>query len=650
MKNARHLLIVLFCFAATTAILFTPGFARSQPSGKGYTCGQLEHFFDTLAPRAMEEQHVPGVVIAVMSSDSLVFTKGYGYADLENQKPVDPRKTVWRLASIAKVVTGTAVMQLVEEGRADLNTDINEYLDSLEIPEKFGRPITLRHLLTHTAGFDDRYLNKSFRTQKARPSLNAFLKDIMPERIYPPGQIYTYSNIGNALAALVVEDITGEDFNTYCRQNIFLPLGMDHTSFRRTSRMKPNLYHGYIYQEGNHQEVPFDYLGDYPAGQLLSPATEFARFMMCHLQNGTYKGARILSASTARQMHSPQFTHHPKLNGSVGYTFHISEERGNKTISHNGGYAGLSTRMLLLPEQKTGIFIACNRSSGLVNTLSGAFVKKYFNNQADSSTTYPLEDLPEYNREVDQFTGYYRGTRYTHNDFTKVYLLSGAVNDVKIWKNEEGMLMMYDQKGSPRRLIQTEPGLFRSIDDDYYIAFKMNGKGHPEYLFTHGTGALEKIAPFWSNQIQLRLFGTILGFFLLMLLVRFIYRLVPAGRKKLFEQPVGMKKIRRLSSLTGGLLLLHWLLMYLVLFVFNPAWELTQTGLAYGIPWGMYIVQMVPLAALVSLLFYLYRIIRNYPNPQLPVFSKIFATLFLIISAGYMVMLNYWNLLGFHFG
>jgi len=649
MKNVHNLSRSLFCITAISVLLLNSFVTHAQPA-EVLDGQQLEQFFDTLVPPSMEQQHVPGVVVTVTSSDSILFTKGYGYADVEKQQPVDPPQTLWRLASISKVVTGTAVMQLVEKGRADLDTDINEYLNSLEVPSKFDRPITLRHLLTHTAGFDDRYLNKSFRTRAERPALSKFIADIMPERIYPPGEIYTYSNVGNALAALVVEEITGEDFNTYCRKNIFLPLGMERTSFRLTEELEKDLYSGYVYEDNTYQEVPFDFLGDYPAGQLLSPATEFARFMMCHLQNGSYGDTRILPASIARQMHTPQFTHHPKLNGAVGYTFYVSEEKGNKTVSHNGGYVGLSTRMLLLPEQETGLFIAGNMASGIVNTLSRAFVEEYFNNKKNKTKAYPLTDLPEYDRDVEKFTGYYRGTRHTHKDFTKIYFMMGMGNDVKIWKNDKGMLMMHDHTGKPRRLIQVESGLFRSIDDDYYIAFKMDEEGQPAFLFTSGTEALEKIPAFWSNTTQLILLQAILGFFLLVLLIRAVYKALPAGRKNLRDQPVAMKKMRWSSSMAAGLFLSYWILMGLVLFVFNPAWEMTQTGLSYGMPGAMYGVQLIPLLGIIVLLAFIYRLIPNYRNPKVSAVSKIFGGLFTMVSVVYLLILNYWNLLGFHFG
>lgn len=607
---------------------------------------ELQEFFDTLVPKEMKNRHVSGMVIIIMDADSLIFSKGYGYANVEKQVSATPDKTVWRVASIAKVVTATAVMQLVEKGKANLDTDINTYLKGIQIPEKFGKPITLRHLLTHTAGFDDRFLNKSFRTAEARPSLKAFIKEVLPERIYPPGEVYTYSNVGNALAGLVVQDITGTDFAAYCKTHIFEPLNMKHSSFRLNEELKQNLYTSYVHQDSSYKEVPFDYLGDYPAGQLLSPATEFVRFMQAHLNKGIFDGTRILSEKLTKAMHSTQFTHHPKLNGSTGYAFHIGEHNGHKVVNHAGGYVGLATRMELFPNDSIGVFMAANAgSTGIMGAVVDSFVQTFFPPDAENQTDYPLENLPEYDKKVDKFTGYYRGTRYTHNDFTKAFLLAGINSEVHIRKNEQGMLKMYDLQGKERRLIQTEPNIFRSIDDDYYMAFKTAENGEPQFLFTHGTGALEKIPAFFEHSKQLTVISGILLLFLLVLLVRLFARIF---RKKKPQQE--LKTMRILACTTAGVSLLHWILMGIVLFVLTPAWEVFQTGLSYGMPSSMYAVQVLPFIALIALVLLIYQWIRQLNNRHINWLSKAFYVLFILVGVLYTWMLNYWNLMGFKFG
>ena len=573
----------------------------------------LHSFMDSVIATSMDSLNVPGVLTVIMNRDSILYSKGNGYANIEEERPVTSESTIWRLASISKVVTATAVMQLVEKGELDLDTNINSYLENLTVPEDEFGPVTLRHLLTHTPGFDDRYLNKSFRTEEEWPDLNTFLNNILPKRIFPPGEIYSYSNVGNALAALVVEDVTGLDFDIYCRQNIFTPLQMNQTSFRILSdRMAENLYIGYVFENDTFTSTPFDYLGDYPAGQLLSTGEEFTRFMMSHLNGGEYDGAQILSPQTVKEMHSPQFKQHPKLSGAVGYAFHITEEWGNKVVRHGGGYMGLSTRMWLLPDEGAGLFIAANVSaSPIIDEISYAFLDNYFDNDTTETADYPLTDLPEYDPYVSQYTGYYRTTRHTHHDFTKIFLLAGFMNDLEIRENEEGMLVMPDFYGNDRRLIQVEPGLFQSIDDDYYMSFKLEENGVPVYLFTHGTGALEKVGMFYSTTVQSSLFMGTAGIFLIILIIGFLHMIAPKIWKSSSPGDANDGKLRRFTISAAFLFLFHWVAMGVLLLVINPSYELTLTGLAYGMPASMYAVQLLPFLGIFAVLGVLYNLLRS---------------------------------------
>ena len=120
----------------------------------------MEAFLDKLLGREMEKHHIAGAAVSVVKDGKLFFAKGYGYADLENGIPVDPEQTIFRIGSVAKLFTWTAVMQLVEQGKLDLDADINTYLD-FRIPDTYPQPITLKHLLTHTSGFEDRYFESA---------------------------------------------------------------------------------------------------------------------------------------------------------------------------------------------------------------------------------------------------------------------------------------------------------------------------------------------------------------------------------------------------------------------------------------------------------------------------------------------------------
>lgn len=632
------LLVFLILFVSPSLSANTPGDSLT---------GAVAHFFDSIVPLKMQQTHIPCLVVSVVKDNHILFEKGYGEANLEKKMPADPRQTVWRIASISKVITATAVMQLVDEGKLDLDRDVNDYLKGMKVPEKFGKPITLRNLLTHTAGFDDRYMGKSFHTKAELPSLQSFLQKMLPARIEPPGELFMYSNLGNALAALVVQDVSGQDYNEYCRQHIFIPLGMKETSFRLNPYRLEHLYQGYVVQGGQFRPFPFDYLGDYPAGQLLSSADEFSRFMMCQLNDGSTGEVRILKPGTTERMQSTQFTQNPKLNGSMGLAFNLFDVDGNKVAGHDGGYLGVATRMWLLPERKTGFFMATNvMNNQAIENISYAFVHRFFNHTQPSGEPYPLKKLPEYDRDVVKYTGYYRTTRYPHDDFTKISLLFGYGGSVRIWKNDSGMLMMPDYFGNPRRLIQVQPGVFQSVDDDYYIAFKSDANGQPKFLFTAGTAVFEKTPEFYARNVQLFLLGSLLTFFILVLLARFVFLLLPKRRKSSLS--MAGQRLKRASTWTAALFVLHWLGMGLVFFVLHPAWELS-VGLAYGVGPDLYVVQSILILAVVFLILTLVRYFQAIGKGDASAKSMVFYTLFLLLGFLYTGLLYYWNVLGFKF-
>ena len=197
-----------------------------EPKSPPVDSASLVHLLDSLIVPGLAKYHIPGMVIAIVRDSDLVLAKGYGYADVERKIPFDPDSTVIRIASVSKLFTATAVLQLVDQGVLDMHQDINAYLTRFKVEDRFGTPITLQHLLTHTAGFDDRSIGKSAWTQESQIPLGDFLATSLPRRIIPPGEVYTYSNFSNALAGFVVEEAAHEDYAAYVRHNILEPLGM----------------------------------------------------------------------------------------------------------------------------------------------------------------------------------------------------------------------------------------------------------------------------------------------------------------------------------------------------------------------------------------------------------------------------------------
>jgi CubicO group peptidase (beta-lactamase class C family) len=195
--------------------------------------GDLETFTDELITRQLDEYHIAGAVVSIVQDGKIELTRGYGYANIEEQIPVTPDETIFRIGSAGKLFTWTAVMQLVEQGKIDLDTDINTYLPDFKIPDTFPEPITMLNLLSHTAGFEERTTGTESRGPEEIISLHEYLSRYMPDRVRPAGELITYSNYGTALAGYIVEAVSGMPFEKYIERYLFSPLSMAHSTFRQ---------------------------------------------------------------------------------------------------------------------------------------------------------------------------------------------------------------------------------------------------------------------------------------------------------------------------------------------------------------------------------------------------------------------------------
>ena len=260
----------------------------------------LEAFFDGLVPIQMERSDVAGATILVMKDGQEILKKGYGYSDVTKKTPVDPDTTMFRLASISKLFTWVSVMQLSEQGKLDIDADVNNYLD-FKIAPAFGKPITLRNLMTHTGGFEEVVHDILFVDPKKATSLRDFLINNQPRRMYPPGEIPAYSNYGVGLAGYIVQRISLEPFEQYVSEHIFQPLGMKHSSFNQpmTAELAPNVSDGYRITTEK-PAIGFEIFQPAPAGGVSSTAGDMKSFALALLNGGELAGQRILKDRNSR--------------------------------------------------------------------------------------------------------------------------------------------------------------------------------------------------------------------------------------------------------------------------------------------------------------------------------------------------------------
>lgn len=356
--------------------------AQSRAPGAALTTEDLNDWLDGFLPYALQSGDIAGAVVAVVKDGKVVTERGFGYADVKKRIPVDPRRTLFRPGSVSKLVTWTAVMQLVDQGRIDLDADINRYLD-FRIPPLDGKPVTMRELMQHSAGFEEQSKNIIVRTPATSPGYAALLKRWVPKRIFAPGTTPAYSNYGASLAGYVVERVSGEPFDDYVERHIFAPLGMAHSTFRQPlpERLRPLMSKGY--SRASAPPGGYEIVGPAPAGSMASTGDDMARFMIAQLQGGAFGNNRILSAAAARQMHDSPLTIFPGLN-RMELGFFETNVNGQKVIGHLGDTDDFHTSLHLFMEEGVGLYASFNSAGkdGAVQPLRHAlfldFADRYF--------------------------------------------------------------------------------------------------------------------------------------------------------------------------------------------------------------------------------------------------------------------------------
>lgn len=402
----------------------------AQAAGEPMTQEDLDAWLDGFMPWALAEGDIAGAVVAVVRNGEIVTQRGFGFADVEKRTPVDPERTLFRPGSVSKLVTWTAVMQLVEQGRLDLDADVNRYLD-FEIPPYEGQPATLRQILTHTAGFEEQIKDLMGSDPAAAPTYDELLKRWVPERIFEPGTTPAYSNYATSLAGYIVERVSGEPFDDYVERHIFAPLRMTRSTFRQPlpERLQPLMATGY--QRASGEPVPFEIVGPAPAGSMSATGTDMARFMMAHLNEGELDGQRILRPETARQMHSEALTIIPPLDRML-LGFFETDINGRDVIAHLGDTTAFHTSLHLFLDEETGLYASFNSGGeqGAVNgvriALFEQFADRYFPGEGEPETLGVSEETAA--EHARMMAGNWIPSRRVESSFLSITQLLGQVS------------------------------------------------------------------------------------------------------------------------------------------------------------------------------------------------------------------------------
>jgi CubicO group peptidase (beta-lactamase class C family) len=389
----------------------------------------LETWLDGMVPYALKAGDMAGAVVVVVKDGTVLLQKGYGYADVSKKLAMDPEQTMVRIGSTSKLFTWTAVMQLVEQGKLDLDRNINDYLD-FTIPNDFGKPVTLRDLMNHRGGFEEGLKDILWTNPHGVPSTEAYLKEHKRPMLFAPGEVPAYSNYGAALAGYIVERVSKEPFERYIERHILVPLGMTHTSFDQPlpERFAAAVSKGY--RSASAPPGPYELIVTRPAGSGTTTAADMSHFMIAHLQDGHFGDAEILQADTAKRMHSPSQQAPPGFD-TMAHGFFRELRNGRTVIGHGGDTIFFHNEFNLLPAERVGIDFAFNsRGRGEAvylarEALFDGFMDRYFPNSAA-----PVDPpaLPTALADAQVIAGRYESSRRVEHGFLSLfYVLQQSV-------------------------------------------------------------------------------------------------------------------------------------------------------------------------------------------------------------------------------
>jgi CubicO group peptidase (beta-lactamase class C family) len=466
--------------APATSAAPLPSDAMPAPADR-MTATDVEAWLDGFMPYALEQTDVAGSVVVVVKDGKVLLKKGYGFSDLAKRTPVDADNTLFRPGSISKLFTWTAVMQLVEQGKLDLDADVNQYID-FKIPPYEGKPVTLRNIMTHTTGMEEVIRGLIANNESEILPLDATLKHWIPERIYAPGTTPAYSNYATALAGYIVQRVSGQPFDQYIAQHIFSPLGMKHSSFSQPVQKNFLEMTSKGYESASDgKEKPYEYINLAPAGSLTSSGADMGNFMIAHLQNGAFDGQRILREETAHEMHETGQTSVGPLNKMM-LGFYETTATGHRAIAHGGDTQWFHSDLQLFPDDNVGIYVSTNSSGKegsarlIRDGLVTAFVNRYLPPKTPAAEVAGVDEATA-KQHAQMIAGTYNSSRRADSNFMNLVYMLGQT---KVIANEDGTIsvpMLAAYSGAPKKWKEISPFVWKDTNSgDRLAADVVDGK------------------------------------------------------------------------------------------------------------------------------------------------------------------------------
>jgi CubicO group peptidase (beta-lactamase class C family) len=645
-----RVILVSFLFSVA-ALTFSGTGQASAATGRAASQRQAEEsrrefasFIDGFFAGTLREWNVPGLTFAAVSGNEVIYLKGYGIADAESERPVSPDATLFRVGGISTAITATALMQLAESGRIGLDEDVNVFLRRWKLPRTFDEPVTFRHILTHTAGFDGKKLEMNAPTSADERNYGARLQKIMPARYAPPGRYYSYSRMGYALLGAIIERYSRQNFPAAIARHVFQPLGMNDSTFSPSDGQMSRLATGYG-KDGRAEGYSFFY--DMPASSMSATASDMARFMLAQLGGGALGRNRILSPMYADSMMRRHFTPNPLIEGT-GLAYYEKSVSGLRTLQLSGSIPGYSSFLMLIPEKSFGLFFAAN-ASGLEfgEDLAKAVVDRFFAaGQPVLQAAQPGPSRPE--AIPDDVTGYYRHNVIPRHTAEKaMYIMSDQLRV----SSSGGFLTISHTLDDIPATIWAPAGagsgdVFERAGEDgarsEYVFFERDDTGVTAMVIGDVSRTYDKLPLYEGHYRQIALM-------LIFASAAFISFLgLPLGmavNKSNLPWEKGLRSATELWSIS--LLFCGMQISFIACLL--AAIHYVGAEFAVFVPYQVKALFTIPLAGCLLLAWFWFRIVGNLLNPDHHWAEKLLLIMIAAAQTAYVFFLAGWRLLGFMF-
>ena len=591
--------------------------------------GVVEAFLDGLILPMMKARNVPSGVVSIVKGGKLFLTKGYGFQDIKKSIPVDPTKTLFRPGSISKLFTWVSVMQQVEQGRLDLDADVNSYLKSFQVADTYpGQPMTLRHIMTHTSGFEDGGLGYLSGTISIKEALIRY----QPERVNPPGLQTAYSNYATTLAGLIVANVSGLEFRAYVQRNIFDVLGMDNSTFFEPvpDKLLGTVAQPYSYEGVRYVVKPSEIISSFaPAGAMSATATDMAKFALAIMNGGIHAGKRILEEETVAQMLTRNFSQDNRLMG-LTLGFFEADRNGHRIVGHGGDTQYFHSDLTI--DLNEGIAIFTSFSGVAAGTIRDAIVPTFYD-------TFYAKELKKITPPVgfaaraEKYVGSYNFWRSNFSTLEKVGKVAGGPS---IQLSDRDTLIA----PGLAEFVEIDKNLFQSVGDGKIkIAFQESSEGEITGMVINEAPSMSlyKVPFIESAGLHLPLLGfSILVF--IHVLVRRIYQ------RNSFAQKTGrLKKVMQASTFLAATNLSVFLVGAIVL-------SLAAESFFTEIPVSVKLWLCLPILGLIAGLYHLYCCVVIWrENLGAGLWARIRYSVVTFCGLFIGWFYYYWNILGFQY-